>query len=985
MLYTPADIARARQYVAEYPEAKKVEDDILTAADPWLAWSDADLRDLLPSAQVPRAIDLNVHGCPIHGDAVFNKGGFYPWILDQRHPFLVKCPIGGEIYPSNNYAQYLKSGFKDRTGMNAKYADDGWGWVAPDGERYWFVAYANQTTWHNIIQPAILHLSQAYVLTGDKKYAHKAAVMLYRLAEVYPSMDYDNQSRFGLMYHEQGNHYEGKVLNHIWEATFSRNFAEDYDMVWNIIDGDTALQKFYGKSGEQIRSFIEANLLEDAMDAYDKKQIRGNFGSHQNALLHILLARQNLNLQPYVHQLIDKSSSSTSYLGLNYALYNNIWRDGLPYESPQYNEGWIYNFAELGNLLKTGGYDLFAEPKVEVLLDGPINLTVIGKYTPDIGDAGSVLGNVIGRSPATYQVAYNAYKDPRYLQWLASIDLSGSKVLSDFDSLFLPILPETKPLPDNRATAPQPSRLFAGYGVGILNNAADTNALAFTYGMHVSHFHWDFLNFELFANGQRMMPDLGYPDAMNGYVSEIYTWSKNTISHNTVLVDAQKQKVNAPGMLHDFANAPFARSVDASSPAYPQTSQYRRNLIMVDADATHSYVVDVFRVDGGKEHDYSLHGPPGTVTTLDGKWSTPAPGTLAGPDVKLGQIYDDPKLAAKNYNGVYESYNGSGFQHLFHVQQLQSGEGELQYTHVNDEKARLRIHLLPYQQQKVYMADAYDLPRKKSYLLKYLIARRKSTDGKPLKSTFVSVLETYGDAPFIKSTKTLNFSKGQGVAVEVQRQNATDIILSDPTASVKVLSGYGLETDANSAVVTLDSSGEVTRVFFSGGTYLSCKGKRYTGNAITGKVLSVNSAAQTVTVQLDHSSQLSSTEIAQRMAHFSNSFHDTVHPLASAELQGDQLTLKTEDALLVGRFQVTSSNDKILSTNTQLPLSASYNGTTLLDEKYHSIAAVEKVNDGEISLAAKPHKPLNAKDTAWLSDVGPGDMLKVNSLVYWTK
>jgi hypothetical protein len=452
-----------------------------------------------------------------------------------------------------------------------------------------------------------------------------------------------------------------------------------------------------------------------------------------------------------------------------------------------------------------------------------------------------------------------------------------------------------------------------------------------------------------------------------------------------VLVDAQKQQVNAPGALHDFANAPFARSVDASSPAYPQTTQYRRNLIMVDADAAHSYVVDVFRVDGGREHDYSLHGPPGTVTTLDGKWSTPAPGTLAGPDVQLGQIYDDPKLAAKDYKGMYLAYNGSGFQYLFHVQQLQSGDGELQYTHVLDPKARLRIHLLPYQQQKVYMADAYDLPRKKSYLLKYLIARRKSTDGKPLKSTFVSVLETYGDAPFIESTKTLNLSKGQGVAVEVQRQNATDIVLSDPTASVKVLSGYDLETDANSAVVTFDSSGAVTRVFFSGGTYLNCKGKRYTGNAITGKVLSVNSAAQTVAIQLDHSTQLSAAEIAQRVAHFSNSFHDTVHPLASADLQGDQLTLTTEDALLVGRFQVTSSNDKILSTNTQLPLSASYNGTTLLDEKYHSIAAVEKVSDGEISLMAKPHKTLPAKDGAWLSDVGPGDTLKINSLVYWAK
>jgi hypothetical protein len=547
------------------------------------------------------------------------------------------------------------------------------------------------------------------------------------------------------------------------------------------------------------------------------------------------------------------------------------------------------------------------------------------------------------------------------------------------------MLPQTKPLPNARATAPQASRLFAGYGVGILNNPQDTTALELTYGKHISHYHWDFLNFDLYANGQKMMPDLGYPDAMNAFVSEIFTWSHNTISHNTVVVDASKQPNNLPGVLHDFANASFARSIDASSPAYPQTTQYRRNMIMVDADATHSYAVDVFRVDGGKEHDYSLHGPPGTVTTLDGTWSAPAPGTLAGPKVKWGEMYDDPTLAAKDYKGSYGGYSGSGFQFLSQVQELQSGKSELQFAHVKDAKAQLRIHLLPYKEQKVYMADAYDLPRKKSYTVKYLIARRKSTDGKPLKSTFVSVLEPYNGEPFIKSTKTLDFSKGQGVAVEVQRQNATDIVISDPVNSVKVLSSYDLETDANSAVVTLDSPGDPTRVFFSGGTYLSFKGKRYTSDAITGKVLSVDPAAQTATIQLDQPTQLSATEIAQRVAHFNNAFHDSVHPLASASLQGNVLTLKTSDALLVGRLRLTGGDKNKLTTDTVLPLSETYNGTTLLDGNYQLISPVITVDDGEINLAAPINKiPAKGSD-AWLSDVGVGDHVKINSLFSWTK
>lgn len=985
MIFTDAAVKLARENIARYPQAKALEENILKAADPWLQWSDEDLRDLLPSAQVPRAFDLNVHGCPVHGDAIFNKGGAYPWILDPRHPFQVECPIGHEKYPSNDFVKYMKSGFKDRAGMDQKYADDGWGWLDPEtGERYWFVAYANQWNWNRTIGPAILNLSRAYVLTGDKKYAHKAAVMLYRLAQVYPSMDNDNQSRYGLMMHAQGGHYPGKVLNAIWETRFAQDFAEDYDAVWDTIDGDAALQKLYGKNGGQIRSYIEANLLEDAIDAYFKNQIRGNFGMHQSALLYVLLARQNVDLQKYFHLLVDEPGTDVSHTGLRYALYDQVWRDGLGYESPGYNQLWISNFATLSHLLKQGGFNLFDDPKLKMLFDGPLKLTVIGETTPTIGDSGSVVSGIVGRDSNIYQIAYNAYHNPDYLPWIASINRTGADGFSTFDSLFLPMLPETKPLPDGRATAPEPSRLFAGYGVGILNNPQDTAALALTYGKHISHFHWDFLNFDLYANGQKMMPDLGYPDAMNAFVSEIYTWSHNTVAHNTVVVDAGKQPDNLPGVLHDFANAPFARSIDASSPAYPQTTQYRRNMIMVDADPAQSYVVDVFRVDGGKEHDYSLHGPPGTVTTLDGSWSAPAPGTLAGPDVKWGEMYDDAKLAAKDYKGSYGGYAGSGFQYLFNVQQLQSGNSELQYAHVKDAKAQLRIHLLPYKEQKVYMADAYDLPRKKSYIVKYLIARRQSTDDKPLKSTFVSVLETYNGAPFITKTQTLHLDKGNGVAVEVQRQKASDIILSDPSSSIKVLSQYGIETDAASAVVTLNSSGDATRVFFSGGTYLSYKGKRYTAKAITGKVLSVDPAAQTVTIQLDQLTQLSADEIAQRVAHFSNAFHDSVHPLASAALQGNQLTLKTQDALLVGRLRLSGGTDKILTTDTALPLSQTYNGTALLDGNYRAISPVEKVGDGEITLPKSINNiPAKGSD-AWLSDVGIGDQVKINSLFYVT-
>src|SRR5690606_29413812 len=143
--------------------------------------------------------------------------------------------------------------------------------------------------------------------------------------------------------------------------------------------------------------------------------------------------------------------------------------------------------------------------------DWPLNILAIGKYTPDIGDSGSTLGGVRGNSgpnaPLVYGPAYQRYKDPRYLRWLSGSNLLGPGAINRFEALFKPLLPVVKPSKDERALPPQLSRLFAGYGLGMLNNRQDTTSLSLTYGFQVSHYHWDSLNFELFANGQKMMPD----------------------------------------------------------------------------------------------------------------------------------------------------------------------------------------------------------------------------------------------------------------------------------------------------------------------------------------------------------------------------------------------------------------------------------------------------------------------------------------------
>lgn len=980
-LFTDVEISLARRNISKYPEAKAIKDKVERAAEPWLEWADEDLRKLMPDARVPRAFDLNVKGCPVHGDTIFKKGR-YSWIIDPKKPLQVTCPVGAETYPTNDYATYYHSNFKEKKDWDTKYVDDGWGWIGPDGERYWFVAYSNHWMWYKI-NDAISNLSQTYLLTGDKRYAHKATVMLYRLAEIYPSMDHAKQSRYGLMSAAAGRVYNGKIVNSIWETGLSRQLVIAYDMIWNSIDSDAELQKLHGKNGPEIRSFIEANLLEDIMDAYFERKISGNFGMHQNTLLHTVIVRQNVDREKYLRMLIDEPNKSGAHSGIRYALYNSVFRDGLPLESPHYNALWINAISTIAELLNKGGLSLYEEPRLRMIYDAQINSVAVKNFTPAIGDSGSPLGEIIGKGNA-YKIAHNAYNEPRYLSWSSGGGAQRASTFSDFNSLFVSPV-ERKPQTPVITTA-QPSRLFAGYGLGILNNKADNSGVSLTYGYHGSHYHWDFLNFELYANGQKMMPDLGYPDQMNAYVPGIYSWSQNTISHNTVVVDAQKQAQNKPGVLHNFANAPFARSVDASSQAYPQATVYRRNLVMVDVDENNSYTVDFFRVNGGKQHDYSLHGPPGEATTQNnGTWSAKQPGTLAGSGVDVGQMYDNKTMRVKGFSGGYSSYRGSGFQHLFNVQNLEKGKGVVEYRHVLDKTAQLRIHLLPVDQQKVFIADAYDLPVKKSHTIKYVVARRESTNSEPLKSTFVSLLEPYSSTAYVKDAKLLALNFGSGMAVEVSRSDLKDLIISDTTNSTKKILSYDVETDASNAVLTFGEDGALKRVFFSGGTFLRHKNQKFMAKAIKGTVISVSPAQQKLSVQLDNDIILKAAPGIGEIAHFSNAFRTTVHPIEEISLNGRQLDLKTADALLVGKFRTTEVASTSIKTDTNLPFSPLYNGVTLLDQDLNKIALVKNVEKGEILLSASPAKALKADEDLWLSNLGVGDRMEIKSSFSWTK
>ena len=996
-LFTHEGIAQARANVARYPTARTLADGILKEAGYWVEWSDEELRDVVPSAEVPRAFDCCTAGCPVHGRKIFEVTGVtYPWIIDPKNPFKVKCPIGGETYPSNDYGKFYRSGFKDRSDFNGPYVDDGRGWVAPDGQRYWFVAHWNHWLWmmhgsapHQNLAGGLTALGRAYLLTGEARYAHKAAVLLRRIAEVYPNMDHESQSRFGAILAAKGERYTGKVVNAIWESYLIAGFAEVYDAVWPSLDADGALQKLYGQNGPALRAFIEANLLEDGIDAFYQWKTRGNYGMHQRSLLLLAIVRQHGDNARYLASIVDQPGG-TMFLGLRYGLTSLLWRDGEPYESPEYNAHWVVNVGQLASLLPRLGRDVATLPRLRRLFDAPLAAMAIGRYTPAVGDSFTVYGGTaIEECITTYQAAYQTFHDPRYAQALAGFGATGGSGFRDFNALLHPPVEVAVPAAAGRHLPPQPSRLLSGFGLGLLNDPADTTALSLYYGLHITHSHFDRLAFELYAHGQPMMPELGYPDAMNELVAGIYTWSLNTISHNTVTVDAGTQPANLAGTVELMADGGWTRAIAVNAAGtYPQCDLYRRTQVMVDAGAGRSYVVDVFDVHGGRQHDYSLHGPPGVFVLGGGDWRAQATGTLAGPNVALGEIYDDAKLGAKNYQGGYATYRGSGFQHLEKVSRLAQGEAVGDYTHEKDAAAKLRVRVLPQAGQELITAEARVSPVKFPQKVHFLIARRVATDGAPLTSRFVSVLEPNDGQGLQLAAKRIELP--EGVAVVVSRADGgTDVIVvgTPGVARQLMVRGRKLTTSARVAVASLDAPGAWERAWTAEGGATQLDERALAGGAAPrGEIVSVDLPSSTVGIRLAAAlTPAEVTSLVGRVVHFGRD-RRTANTVVAAVMAGGELKLTLRDDAILGLARVSAVDGARVSTLTHLILAEAYGGTSLYNAAGRFAGRIRQVDGAGIDLAEAPAAgAVKPGEDVWIGDFAPGEPFFAPALAGWQR
>ncbi len=836
--YTPERLQILRENTERYPWARAQRDAILAGADKWAGYDDAKLRSWVVPPQVPRAYDIHNLGCPVHGVKA-NEKGLYQWGIDINRPYRIKCPAGGEEYPSNDFSALLASGFKDRSLLTGDYPDDGWGWHQPgDKTNYWFVAYYAHWSMYRFTLPAISDLGQGALVTADaakaRLYAHKCAVLLWQLAEYYPDYLYEKQSREG---REHNPNYLGRWTNMIWEVLTPSTCAPAYDAIRPFLPEDTELQRLAGKSAAQLDTAIRQRLLlQAARDITDgSHRIAGNYGAHQKALLLVATVLNEKDLHPTSAEMIryitaNPRPASAEDIGLDDALVNLVYRDGIPHESIGYNYGWVDSLSQIAAELAEAGINYFDNRRFRKFITWPFDIMFAGQFVPPLGDTGDPFARGGPLSATVAARAVRHWPEPR----IAHVARSNPGV---GNSLF------SRPLDSVLATLPQAntpsfgihSTLFPAYGLAGLQSGSEQNRTAslMFFGNYDSHAHADQLNLLLFSQGNALLTDIGYPMQTDAFNHQRFAWYSNTVSHNTVVVDATRQG-RGQGRLHAYQPAGFAQLADASCEGvYPgKLTLYRRVNMLVELSPTQSYLFDVFHVRGGRQHDYVALGAPAETSCEPALGPVQAKGTLAGPDVGYEQFYDDPALAAKPLGSIpYGSYRGSGFQYLFNVRRAalstravfewrlkKPAPGQTQYPW---EGIGLRAHLLG-DGDEIIAADGR--PQRYAYLpetMQFMLRRRT---GDNLASAFLTVYEPYRQTPFIRQVLPvrLNPHDGDTAAARIELADGTTHYVCHSLKPGRACTLDGkVRVTGQAACLVLDTQGRPQRALLFNGTELA--------------------------------------------------------------------------------------------------------------------------------------------------------------------
>ncbi|MBE6552222.1 MAG: alginate lyase family protein [Ruminococcaceae bacterium] len=447
--YTDEKLANMKENTEKYHWAGEAVVSAKAKADNYLEnYTLKELWELIPSQKVFRSYGVNqTYGCLNCGNAI-DAWGNYPYIHNHTaDPWKLTCPNCKMRFPTNDFEAYYESGL-DSKGVfvpskadksllkNTLYpergekwgVDDGTSYVHTNGEKYFFIAYyAHWAMWYTgIISDAVISFTNAYLYTGEQKYADAGIVMINRIGDLYPSFNIDD-CPWSEGYRHSGRDH-GKIIGSIQESELVRNFVFAYDAFFRGFPtiGKEALDLLKSKN-TKIKTYkdvminIEDGLLKPIYPTFKAGNIRGNNGMHQYTLAAAAVVLDDKELSAL---WLDHTFGSGGNVSATFV--NDVDRDGWGNEaSPSYNSSWLANFMGMADMLKgyviSGtnlSYDLYENVKFKKMFTSGVEIMVTPKFSPNIGDSGSTGSAGMVASTSYLTKAYYVYGDPVYAQMI---------------------------------------------------------------------------------------------------------------------------------------------------------------------------------------------------------------------------------------------------------------------------------------------------------------------------------------------------------------------------------------------------------------------------------------------------------------------------------------------------------------------------------------------------------------------------------------
>lgn len=740
---TPQNVKMAKERIKNDPMAKKWYDSIKDQAKKWADKNPDWVTKVMPPPVACFAYGFT--GCPICSG---NWGWWKKANASFDNPGHVVCPNGHSL-PDDDHP------------------DTGTGYLADDGRIHYFVGSYNSWAVETLVEDIARPNSIIYLIEKDEKAGLMAAVILDELARIYPSCtkgswDYPSDPPSGR-------------LNRPWYQV-SRILVQ-HIQIYDAIYDHPAMEEPSCVKGMTKRENIEKNLILNGA-AYCHEQALKQGGLHNGQADYVrgvLATGVLLGIPEYVEW------ATEGPYGIKNLLVNNVDRDGQYFETSVsyglHTRNLYLTFSEPLHHYRGKAYpeglNLYDDLKFQSFLLLPQSTYIcLGHLTPFGDDAPAVnrntfpfiQKNILDSRYASYPCVRSANKEIRenyqdlidYFYSLSSdsnSNLQGMEEWAIFNGLHWRKR-ENISLDSQMNNILNGSFFFGQKGIVVMRRGVGENRRSslIRFGPSLVHGHLDDLNVNYFSQGYEMTYDIGY--ALGSAHTQVGL-AKNTISHNTLIIDEQSHGYNdmMGGSLLNFSDFHDVTFCESDSVVYKpkNVEDFRRFHALTD-----DYALDVFKAKGGKQHDLPIHSLTTNMEFENIEFGEAREGSLGGPEYNWGNLQlNDGDMKGYPNKPYWNPPPGNGYGFLVNPRFGVPKENWKATWMVNPEqKIKFQVLGVTDGREELITAEAPGLyprfPR-----AAYLVRRKK---GEPASSCFASLWQSNsrgGNFP-VDSIKRLN-------------------------------------------------------------------------------------------------------------------------------------------------------------------------------------------------------------------------------------